>query len=84
MRNLIFLLMFSQIGCATSVPINEPLVDPYLPAFPESRLPAGSPTGSIFADETNSRLFGNKRSFEVGDVLTVILTNQRKLRGAVG
>lgn len=84
MKKLIFLLMFSQIGCATSVPTKEPFVDPYLPAFPESRLPTGSPTGSIFADETNSRLFGNKRSFEVGDVLTVILTESTQAQRRSG
>ena len=85
MKNLIFLsLIIGSFGCATGVPVPTVVSDPYVPVFPKQASSSARPTGSIFADEHGSRLFGHKQSFAVGDVITVILTESTQAQRRSG
>ena len=87
MKNLIILsLIIGSLGCATGIPVPTVVSDPYVPVFPKQYSSSVRPTGSIFADEHGSRLFGHKQSFAVGDVITVILTEstQAQRRSGLG
>jgi flagellar L-ring protein precursor FlgH len=71
--NLIFLVALVT-GCSATVPIDNFATDPFIPVSPPVTKEVKNLTGSILADEPGSRYFGYKRRFQVGDVLTVILT----------
>jgi flagellar L-ring protein precursor FlgH len=85
MKNLlILLLLVGCFGCATGIPVPTVVSDPYIPVFPKQATSSVRPTGSIFADEHGSRLFGHKQSFAVGDVITVILTESTQAQRRSG
>ena len=85
MKNLlILLLLIGCFGCATGIPVPTVVSDPYVPVFPKQATSSVRPTGSIFADEHGSRLFGHKQSFAVGDVITVILTESTQAQRRSG
>ena len=85
MKILIILsLIIGSFGCATGVPVPTVVSDPYVPVFPKQHSSSVRPTGSIFADEQGSRLFGHKQSFAVGDVITVILTESTQAQRRSG
>ena len=85
MKNLlILLLLVGCFGCATGIPVPTVVSDPYIPVFPKQASSSTRPTGSIFADEHGSRLFGHKQSFAVGDVITVILTESTQAQRRSG
>ena len=60
-------------GCTTTLPADKAVIDPYIPVVPEIQSAPRPVTGSIFMDQASSRLFGHKRQFAVGDVVTVVL-----------
>ena len=85
MKNIVFaLFLIGCFGCATGIPVPAVVSDPYIPVFPKQESPSARPTGSIFADELGSRLFGHKQSFAVGDVITVILTESTQAQRRSG
>ena len=85
MKNLMILsFVISCLGCATGIPVPTVASDPYVPVFPKQATSSPRPTGSIFADEHGSRLFGHKQSFAVGDVITVILTESTQAQRRSG
>lgn len=85
MRYIVFLLVkITIIGCAASPPITNLVSDPFIPVSPPIDTGIYQATGSIFADERRSRYFGHKRNFEVGDVLTVILTESTRAQRRSG
>jgi flagellar L-ring protein precursor FlgH len=72
------LLLFASLtlgsGCATSqvAPIlPEQAFEPITPVMPDQ---ITTVTGSIFADSNARYRFGFKKSFQVGDIITVVLT----------
>jgi flagellar L-ring protein precursor FlgH len=77
-------LLIGCFGCATGIPVPTVVSDPYIPVFPKQASSSTRPTGSIFADEYGSRLFGHKQSFAVGDVITVILTESTQAQRRSG
>ena len=85
MKNLfVGFLLIGCFGCATGIPVPTVVSDPYIPVFPKQASSSTRPTGSIFADEYGSRLFGHKQSFAVGDVITVILTESTQAQRRSG
>ena len=71
-------------GCTTTLPADRAVVDPYVPVVPEVQMPSRAVTGSIFMDQNGSRLFGHKREFSVGDVVTVVLTESTQAQRRSG
>ena len=85
MKNLLIVsFLIGCCGCATGIPVPTVVSDPYVPVFPKQATSSVRPTGSIFADEQGSRLFGHKQSFAVGDVITVILTESTQAQRRSG
>ena len=60
------------------------VVDPYVPVVPEIQQAPRAVTGSIFMDQNSSRMFGHKRQFAVGDVVTVVLTESTQAQRRSG
>jgi flagellar L-ring protein precursor FlgH len=82
--SILMVLSWLSVGCATTLPPQQAVVDPYYPVVPQQPMGAVIPTGSIFADSTGSRLFGNRRQFVVGDLVTVILDESTQARRSNG
>jgi len=71
-------------GCTTTLPADQAVIDPYIPVVPEVQQPPRAVTGSIFMDRNSSRMFGHKRQFAVGDVVTVVLTESTQAQRRSG
>ena len=78
------LIALLAAGCTTTLPADHALVDPYVPVVPEVPTSPRMVTGSIFMDQNGSRLFGHKRDFSVGDVVTVVLTESTQAQRRSG
>ncbi|MBK88808.1 MAG: hypothetical protein CMQ44_08135 [Gammaproteobacteria bacterium] len=71
-------------GCTTTLPADRAVVDPYVPVVPAVPVAPRAVTGSIFLDQSSSRLFGHKREYSVGDVVTVVLTESTQAQRRSG
>ena len=71
-------------GCTTTLPADRAVVDPYVPVVPAIPVAPRAVTGSIFMDQSSSRLFGHKREYSVGDVVTVVLTESTQAQRRSG
>ena len=71
-------------GCTTTLPADKAVVDPYVPVVPEIKPVQRAVTGSIFMDQAGSRMFGHKREYGVGDVVTVVLTESTQAQRRSG
>lgn len=69
------LILFAQLaGCATTEPMPG---DPrYAPVFPVSSQPAPQTAGSIYASGAGASLWEDQRARRVGDVITILLSEQ--------
>jgi flagellar L-ring protein precursor FlgH len=64
----------SLVGCvAPAAKPNDPYYSPVLPRTP---LPAGQTNGSIYQAGFESNLYGDRKAFRVGDIITITL-NER-------
>jgi flagellar L-ring protein precursor FlgH len=70
----IFILCSSLVisGCATQQ-VAGPSPE-YAPVIPEPKLASSIPTGSIFSSANADSWFGEKKTYQVGDVITVLLS----------
>ena len=82
--SLMLIMNYCFFGCAASIPVDNLKSAPFIPVVPEVQEVTLVPTGSIFADEKGSRHFGYKRKYQVGDVLTVILTESTRAQRKSG
>ena len=82
--SLMLMMNYCFFGCAASIPLDNLKSAPFIPVVPEVQEVTLVPTGSIFADEKGSRHFGYKRKYQVGDVLTVILTESTRAQRKSG
>ena len=69
--NLIFLILFLT-GCAAQK-VAGPSPE-YAPVVPQPRVASSIPTGSIFSRANADSWFGEKKTYQVGDVITVLLS----------
>ncbi len=82
--SLMLIMNYCFFGCAASIPVDNLKSAPFIPVVPEVQEVTLVPTGSIFVDEKGSRHFGYKRKYQVGDVLTVILTESTRAQRKSG
>jgi flagellar L-ring protein precursor FlgH len=71
----LFSLMISVLtlaGCAAQQ-VAGPSPD-YAPVVPQPRIASSVPTGSIFSPSNADSWFGEKKTYQVGDVITVLLS----------
>lgn len=59
-------------GCATQQ-ISGPTPE-YAPVIPEPKVASSIPTGSIYSASNADSWFGEKKTYQVGDVITVLLS----------
>ena len=76
MKTLTATLFASLVASACAAPqiapiLREEAFEPITPVMPEE---ITSVTGSIFADGNARHRFGYKQNFQVGDIITVVLT----------
>ena len=76
MKTLTATLFASLVASACAAPqiapiLREEAFEPITPVMPEE---ITSVTGSIFADSNARHRFGYKQNFQVGDIITVVLT----------
>ncbi len=83
---LIFALLIPKLllGCSSVAHIDNLASDPFIPVTPPIEKGVTQATGSIFVDEPGSRYFGYKKTFQAGDVLTVILTESTRAQRRSG
>ncbi len=82
--SMILIMSYCLFGCAASIPVDNLNSSPFIPVVPAVEKAMVVPTGSIFADEKGSRHFGYKKKYQVGDVLTVILTESTRAQRKSG
>ena len=69
---VIFISIIAMSGCASQQQVAGPSPE-YAPVIPESRLAERLPTGSIYDRAHADSWFGEKTSYQIGDMVTVIL-----------
>ncbi|SFC20801.1 flagellar L-ring protein precursor FlgH [Marinospirillum celere] len=60
-------------GCASNEPVAEPNDPHYAPVQPSRMEPPPATTGSLYHANHSSSLFGDRKAYRVGDVITVFL-----------
>jgi len=70
--SLISIALFSLSGCVAQQQVAGPSPE-YAPVIPESRQATQIPTGSIYNQAHADSWFGEKTTYQIGDVVTVIL-----------
>ena len=70
--SIIALSLLSLSGCVAQQQISGPSPE-YAPVIPETQVADGIPTGSIYNQAHADSWFGEKNSYRVGDIITVVL-----------
>ena len=71
------LLLASLVaGCASNEPVAKPDDPHYAPVQPSRMEPPPATQGSLFQANHSSSLFGDRKAYRVGDVITVFLEEQ--------
>lgn len=90
MKPLSFLLSLALLflaGCSVLPPRPLAHSPEFAPVFPVAQEPARQATGAIYAGRQSESWFGRGRNFQVGDVITVLLSEStqaaRTLNGSV-
>ena len=66
-------LISTLMGCAAQQ-VAGPSPE-YAPVIPQPTVASSIPTGSIFSPANADSWFGEKKTYQVGDVITVLLSN---------